>query len=66
MHSSKYCSPTRSSILSGRLPVHVTQYCNYEVTLWEGVYDFESPCSIHSGPPICLSRVFEALASPLT
>eukprot|EP00039_Didymoeca_costata_P023730 m.8049 g.8049 ORF g.8049 m.8049 type:complete len:532 (+) comp3827_c0_seq1:92-1687(+) len=30
MYAYKYCSPTRSSIQSGRLPVHVTQYCNYE------------------------------------
>ena len=30
MYAYKYCSPTRSSLLSGRLPIHVTQYCNYE------------------------------------
>ena len=30
MYVYKYCSPTRSSILSGRLPIHVTQYCNWE------------------------------------
>lgn len=50
MYAYKYCSPTRSSILSGRLPVHVTQYCNYEsvysvlccilVRAWRSVYSW--------------------------
>lgn len=37
MYVYKYCSPTRSSILSGRLPIHVTQYCNYESVPGGGV-----------------------------
>ena len=37
MYVYKYCSPTRSSILSGRLPIHVTQYCNYESVPGAGI-----------------------------
>mmetsp|Transcript_71012 Transcript_71012/g.125817 ORF Transcript_71012/g.125817 Transcript_71012/m.125817 type:complete len:699 (-) Transcript_71012:9-2105(-) len=37
MYVYKYCSPTRSSILSGRLPIHVSQYNNYDTTPGKGV-----------------------------
>lgn len=37
MYVYKYCSPTRSSILSGRLPIHVSQYNNYDTIPGKGV-----------------------------
>ena len=33
LYSYKYCSPTRSSFLSGRLPMHVTQVVQFLISI---------------------------------
>ena len=50
MHSFKFCAPTRSSIQSGRNPIHVNVQ-NYQPVVWDSADPHRDPVSGYAGIP---------------